>query len=139
MQIIWIGGSTAQVKKISVTGKGLIKLTVIICIFLFLTGFGIHFLGYRIAFHFSPELTRAMGGAISIQQKEAIETNYKEQVQKLETNIAKANQKIEELTVLKELTISIPNNLLYISWFKFARPLLAIDLKPLWLQRRQDP
>jgi len=48
MQIIWIGGSTAQVKKISVTGKGLIKLTVIICIFLFLTGFGIHFLGYRI-------------------------------------------------------------------------------------------
>ena len=109
MQIIWIGGSTAQVKKISVTGKGLIKLTVIICIFLFLTGFGIHFLGYRIAFHFSPELTRAVGGAISIQQKEAIETNYKEQVQKLETNIAKANQKIEELTVLKDQFADIAN------------------------------
>ena len=68
MQLIWIGGSTAQVKKVSVTGKGLIKLTVIICLFLFFTGFGLHFLGYRIAFHFSPELTRVMGGAISIQQ-----------------------------------------------------------------------
>lgn len=102
MQLIWIGGSTAQVKKISITGKGLIKLTVIICVFLFLTGFGIHFLGYRIAFHFSPELTRAMGGAISIQQKEAIEASYKENVQKLEANISQANQKIEELTVIKD-------------------------------------
>ena len=102
MQLIWIGGSTAQVKKVSVTGKGLIKLTVIICLFLFLTGFGLHFLGYRIAFHFSPELTRAMGGAISIQQKEVIEAKYKENVQKLEANIAQANQKIEELTVIKD-------------------------------------
>ena len=102
MQLIWIGGSTAQVKKVSITGKGLIKLTVIICLFLFLTGFGLHFLGYRIAFHFSPELTRAMGGAISIQQKEVIETKYKENVQKLEANIAQANQKIEELTVIKD-------------------------------------
>ena len=102
MQLIWIGGSTAQVKKVSVTGKGLIKLTVIICLFLFFTGFGLHFLGYRIAFHFSPELTRAMGGAISIQQKEVIETKYKENVQKLEVNIAQANQKIEELTVIKD-------------------------------------
>ena len=96
MQLIWIGGSTAQVKKVSVTGKGLIKLTVIICLFLFLTGFGLHFLGYRIAFHFSPELTRAMGGAISIQQKEVIEAKYKENVQKLEANIAQANQKIDD-------------------------------------------
>lgn len=102
MQLIWIGGSTAQVKKISVTGKGLIKLTVIICVFLFLTGFGIHFLGYRIAFHVSPELTRAMGGAISVQQKEAIEAGYKEDVQKLEANIAQASQKIEELTIIKD-------------------------------------
>ena len=102
MQLIWIGGSTAQVKKVSVTGKGLIKLTVIICLFLFFTGFGLHFLGYRIAFHFSPELTRAMGGAISIQQKEVIEAKYKENVQKLEANIAQVNQKIEELTVIKD-------------------------------------
>ncbi|BEI39639.1 hypothetical protein PHIN8_15830 [Polynucleobacter sp. HIN8] len=102
MQLIWIGGSTSQVKKISITGKGLIKLTVIICIFLFLTGFGVHFLGYRIAFHVNPELTRAMGGAISIQQKELIEASYKEQVQKLEANIAQVNQKIEELTVIKD-------------------------------------
>jgi prefoldin subunit 5 len=43
-----------------------------------------------------------MGGAISIQQKEAIETGYKENVQKLEANIAQANQKIEELTVIKD-------------------------------------
>ena len=102
MQLIWIGGSTAQVKKVSVTGKGLIKLTVIICLFLFFTGFGLHFLGYRIAFHFSPELTRVMGGAISIQQKEVIEAKYKENVQKLEANIAQASQKIEELTVIKD-------------------------------------
>jgi hypothetical protein len=102
MQLIWIGGSTAKVKKISITGKGLIKLTVIICVFLFFTGFGLHFLGYRIAFHFSPELTRAMGGAISIQQKEAIEAAYKDNVQKLEVNIVQINQKIEELTVIKD-------------------------------------
>jgi hypothetical protein len=102
MQLIWIGGSTAKVKKISITGKGLIKLTVIICVFLFFTGFGLHFLGYRIAFHFSPELTRAMGGAISIQQKEAIESAYKDNVQKLEVNIVQINQKIEELTVIKD-------------------------------------
>jgi prefoldin subunit 5 len=43
-----------------------------------------------------------MGGAISIQQKETIETSYKEQVQKLEANIAQVNQKIEELTVIKD-------------------------------------
>jgi len=75
---------------------------VIICVFLFFTGFGLHFLGYRIAFHFSPELTRAMGGAISIQQKEAIEAAYKDNVQKLEVNIVQINQKIEELTVIKD-------------------------------------
>lgn len=43
-----------------------------------------------------------MGGAISIQQKEAIEASYKENVQKLEANIAQATQKIEELTVIKD-------------------------------------
>jgi len=77
MQLIWIGGSTAQVKKISITGKGLIKLTVIICAFLFLTGFGIHFLGYRIAFHFSPELTRAMGGPFRSSKKKRLKRGIK--------------------------------------------------------------
>jgi hypothetical protein len=75
MQLIWISGSTAQVKKINITARTLIKAAAVVSFILILLGIGIHSLGFRVAIQYSPELAREIGGVITTQEKDAIETS----------------------------------------------------------------
>jgi murein DD-endopeptidase MepM/ murein hydrolase activator NlpD len=102
MQLIWISGSTAQVKKINITARTLIKAAVVMSFTLILIGIGIHFLGFRVAIQYSPELARNMGGVITIQEKDAIETGYRERLHNLQGQLTQLSERILEIKILKD-------------------------------------
>jgi len=102
MQLIWISGSTAQVKKINITRRNLIKAAVSISCVLILLGVGIHSLGFRVAIQYSPELARGMGGVITVEEKDAIESNYRTRLNELQIQLTQLTERIVEMKALKD-------------------------------------
>ena len=102
MQLIWISGSTAQVKKINITARTLIKAAAVVSFVLVLIGIGIHFLGFRVAIQYSPELARNMGGVITVQEKDAIETSYRARLHELQHQLTQLTERIVEMKALKD-------------------------------------
>ena len=102
MQIIWISGSTSQIKRINITGLGLFKIAVVCCLAFILIGVGIHFFGFRIAVQFKPDLAREMGGVITLQEKEEIESAYRERLDALQGQLSKVSEQIGKLQTIKD-------------------------------------
>ena len=102
MQIIWISGSTSQIKRVNITGLGLFKIAAVSCLAFILIGAGIHFFGFRIAVQFKPDLAREMGGVITLQEKEEIESDYRERLEALQGQLGKVTDQIGKLQTLKE-------------------------------------
>ena len=65
-------------------------------------GIGIHFLGFRVAIRFSPEMTKEMGGVITRKEMDEIEVHYRENLEALQKQIPLIESKIGELTNLKD-------------------------------------
>jgi hypothetical protein len=94
MQLIWISGSTSTMKQIKITGRTLIKLAILsFCVFI-LIGIGIHFLGFRVAIRFSPEMTKEMGGVITRKELDKL--------QALQRQLPLIESKISSLSKLKD-------------------------------------
>jgi murein DD-endopeptidase MepM/ murein hydrolase activator NlpD len=102
MQLIWISGSTDKVKKINITARTLIKAAAVVSFVLVLIGIGIHFLGFRVAIQYSPELARNMGGVITVQEKDAIETSYRARLHELQNQLTQLTERIVEMKALKD-------------------------------------
>lgn len=102
MQIIWISGSTSQIKKISITSRGLVKAVLSASILFIFIGAGIHFLGFRVAVQFKPDLARELGGVITLQEKEEIESGYRARLEKLQNQFSQVTDQIGKLQLLKE-------------------------------------
>ena len=102
MQLIWISGSTSTMKQIKITGKTVIKLAITAFSIFILIGIGIHFLGFRVAIRFSPEMTKEMGGVITRQELDEIEAIYREKLQTLQRQLPIIESKISALSVLKD-------------------------------------
>lgn len=102
MQIIWISGSTSQVKKINIARRDLVKLGLVISTVLVLLGIGIHFLGFRVAIQYNPEIVRDMGGIITIQEKEAIESSYRSRLNELQGQLIQLTERMAEIKALKD-------------------------------------
>jgi murein DD-endopeptidase MepM/ murein hydrolase activator NlpD len=102
MQLIWIPGSTSNVKKITVSQRDLIKFGCIASLTCILIGIGVHFLGFRIAIQYSPELARGMGGVITVQEKEAIESTYRQHLHELHSELTELSDRLVEIKGLKE-------------------------------------
>ena len=102
MQLIWISGSTSTMKQVKITGRTVIKLAFLSFSAFILFGIGIHFLGFRVAIRFSPEMTKEMGGVITRKEMEEIEAHYHENLQALQKQIPLIESKIGELNNLKD-------------------------------------
>ena len=102
MQIIWIPGSTSEIKRINITSKGIAKVIAIACLIFILLGAAIHFLGFRFAVQFKPDLAREMGGVITLQEKQEIESGYRAHLEKLKTQLGQASEQINKLQSLKD-------------------------------------
>jgi hypothetical protein len=102
MQLIWISGSTSTMKQIKITGRTMIKLSLLSFSVFILIGIGIHFLGFRVAIRFSPEMTKEMGGVITRKELEEIEASYREKLQSLQRQLPIIESKIASLSKLKD-------------------------------------
>ena len=102
MQLIWISGSTSTMKQIKITGRTVIKIAFLSFSAFILSGIGIHFLGFRVAIRFSPEMTKEMGGVITRKEMDEIEAHYRENLQALQKQLPHIESKINSLKELKE-------------------------------------
>ena len=102
MQIIWIPGSTSKIKRINITSKGITKVLVISCLLFILIGGCIHFLGFRFAVQFKPDLAREIAGVITLQEKDAIESGYRTRLEQLQHQLSQASDQINKLQSLKD-------------------------------------
>ena len=102
MQLIWISGSTSTMKQIKITGRTLIKIAFLSISAFLIFGIGIHFLGFRVAIQFSPEMTKEMGAVITRTEMDQIEAHYRENLQALQKQIPLIESKIGELKNLKD-------------------------------------
>jgi hypothetical protein len=102
MQLIWISGSTSTMKQIKITGRTMIKLAILSFSVFILIGIGIHFLGFRVAIRFSPEMTKEMGGVITRKELDEIEASYREKLQTLQQQLPVIESKINALNTLKD-------------------------------------
>ncbi|WP_353432020.1 hypothetical protein [Polynucleobacter sp. MWH-UH23A] len=102
MQLIWVSGSTSTMKQIKITGRTVIKLAVLSFSVFILIGIGIHFLGFRVAIRFSPEMTKEMGGVITRKELDEIEATYREKLQTLQRQLPVIESKISALNALKD-------------------------------------
>lgn len=102
MQLIWVSGSTSTMKQIKITGRTVIKLAVLSFSVFILIGIGIHFLGFRVAIRFSPEMTKEMGGVITRKELDEIEATYREKLQILQRQLPVIESKISALNALKD-------------------------------------
>ena len=102
MQLIWISGSTSTMKQIKITGRTMIKLAILSFSVFILIGIGIHFLGFRVAIRFSPEMTKEMGGVITRKELDEIEASYREKLQTLQRQLPVIESKINALNTLKD-------------------------------------
>jgi murein DD-endopeptidase MepM/ murein hydrolase activator NlpD len=107
MQLIWIPGSTSNVKKITISKRDLIQFGCLASFICILIGVGVHFLGFRIAIQYSPELARGMGGVITVQEKEAIESGYRQHLQELRSELSHLSERVTEIRTLKERFASL--------------------------------
>ncbi len=102
MQLIWISGSTSTMKQIKITGRTVIKIAFLSFSAFILFGIGIHFLGFRVAIRFSPEMTKEMGGVVTRKEMDEIEAHYRENLQALQKQLPHIESKINSLKELKE-------------------------------------
>ena len=89
-------------KQIKITGRTLIKIAFLSISAFLIFGIGIHFLGFRVAIQFSPEMTKEMGGVITRTEMDQIEANYRENLQALQKQIPLIESKIGERKNLKD-------------------------------------
>jgi len=111
MQIIWVSGSTSTMKQIKITGRSVIKISLLSISIFILIGIGIHFLGFRVAIRFSPEMTKEMGGVITRKELDEIESQYRQNLQLLQQQLPLIESKISSLNTLKDQfsEIATPN------------------------------
>ena len=102
MQLIWISGSTSTMKQIKITRSSVIKIALLSISIFILIGIGIHFLGFRIAIRFSPEMTKEMGGVITRKELDEIESIYRQKLQILQQQLPAIESKIATLSTLKD-------------------------------------
>jgi murein DD-endopeptidase MepM/ murein hydrolase activator NlpD len=102
MQLIWISGSTSQVKKINITWRGIAKLAVAASFIAITLGVMIHFLGFQVAIQFNPDLARNVSGIITAQEKETIEVRYQQHFNALQSQLAQLSERILDIKRYKE-------------------------------------
>jgi len=62
MQLMWLSGPTGNVRTISITTRTVLTAAVVVGLFLVTAGFLLHFVGFKIAVEYNPDLARSIGG-----------------------------------------------------------------------------
>jgi hypothetical protein len=71
MQLMWLSGPTGNVRTISITFRTVLMSACVVALFLLSAGFLMHFVGFKIAVEYNPDLARSIGGVTTEAEQSA--------------------------------------------------------------------
>ncbi len=106
MQLIWVSGPTARVVTLSITRRKVAVASLVAATVLLLLGGLFQLIGFRLAVDVSPTLALKMGGVASLQEQQRMESRYQQQLERLQTQLAGAVDKLQEIESARQAFLS---------------------------------
>jgi murein DD-endopeptidase MepM/ murein hydrolase activator NlpD len=101
MQLMWLSGPTGNVKTISITTRTVLTAAVAVGIFLVTAGFLLHFIGFKIAVEYNPDLARSIGGVTTEAEQRRMESVYRDHLSQLRESMQTTVNEIRQLETMK--------------------------------------
>ena len=101
MQLMWLSGPTGEVKYISVTYRTVLAAGMALATFLLLLGFLLHFVGFKIAVEYNPDLARSIGGVTTEAEQQRMESIYRNNVDQLRAKLQTTVNEVRDLEAAK--------------------------------------
>jgi len=93
MQLMWLSGPTGNVRTISITTRTVLTAAVVVGLFLVTAGFLLHFVGFKIAVEYNPDLARSIGGVTTEAEQKRMESIYRDHLTQLRESPARDHEK----------------------------------------------
>jgi murein DD-endopeptidase MepM/ murein hydrolase activator NlpD len=101
MQLMWLSGPTGNVKTISITTRTVLTAAVAVGMFLVTAGFLLHFIGFKIAVEYDPDLARSIGGVTTEAEQRRMESVYRDHLSQLRESMQTTVNEIRQLETMK--------------------------------------
>ena len=101
MQLMWLSGPTGNVKTISITTRTVLTAAVVAGLFLITSGFLLHFVGFKIAVEYNPDLARSIGGVTTEAEQRRMESVYRDHLSQLRESMQTTVNEIRQLETMK--------------------------------------
>ena len=111
MQLMWLSGPTGNVRTISITIRTVLTAAVVIGFFLVTSGFLLHFVGFKIAVEYNPDLARSIGGVTTEAEQKRMESVYRDHLTQLRESMHSTVNEIRQLETMKNrfMEMATPN------------------------------
>ena len=97
MQLMWLSGPTGNVRTISITFRTVLMSTSVVALFLLSAGFLLHFVGFKIAVEYNPDLARSIGGVTTEAEQKRMESVYRDHLSQLRESMHTTVNEIRQL------------------------------------------
>ena len=101
MQLMWLSGPTGNVRTISITTRTVLSAAVVVGVFLVASGFLLHFVGFKIAVEYNPDLARSIGGVTTEAEQKRMESVYRDHLLQLRESMQTTVNEIRQLETMK--------------------------------------
>ena len=111
MQLMWLSGPTGNVRTISITTRTVLTAAVVIGFVLVTSGFLLHFVGFKIAVEYNPDLARSIGGVTTEAEQKRMESIYRDHLTQLRESMHNTVNEIRQLETMKNrfMEMATPN------------------------------
>jgi len=113
--LMWLSGPTGNVRTISITTRTVLTAVVLIGLFLVTSGFLLHFVGFKIAVEYNPDLARSIGGVTTEAEQKRMESVYRDHLTQLRESMHGTVNEIRQLETMKNrfMEMATPNVVRY--------------------------
>ena len=101
MQLMWLSGPTGNVRTISITFRTVLMSFAVAALFLLSAGFLLHFVGFKIAVEYNPDLARSIGGVTTEAEQKRMESVYRDHLSQLRESMHTTVNEIRQLETMK--------------------------------------
>jgi murein DD-endopeptidase MepM/ murein hydrolase activator NlpD len=108
---MWLSGPTGNVRTISITTRTVLTAAVMVGLFLVTSGFLLHFVGFKIAVEYNPDLARSIGGVTTEAEQKRMESIYRDHLSQLRESMHNTVNEIRQLETMKNrfMEMATPN------------------------------
>jgi len=108
---MWLSGPTGNVRTISITTRTVLTAAVVIGFVLVTSGFLLHFVGFKIAVEYNPDLARSIGGVTTEAEQKRMESVYRDHLTQLRESMHNTVNEIRQLETMKNrfMEMATPN------------------------------